>query len=225
MKQLIDGISKFRREVFPEHSTLFGDLVSAQNPHTLFITCADSRIVPNMITQTNPGDLFLCRTVGNLVPPYGESDHSVSSAIEYSVTALNVPNIVICGHSDCGAMKALLKPEALERLPQTRSWLRYAHSAREVVHGRDGLAPEGDGLSALVEQNVVTQLEHLKTHPCVAARLARGQLQLYGLVYKIHSGEVTAYDAVADSFVPVDGRLPSATPRTHLQVVTRKEVA
>jgi carbonic anhydrase len=224
MKQLIDGISKFRREVFPEHSTLFSDLVSAQHPDALFITCADSRIDPNMITQTKPGDLFICRTVGNLVPPYGESDHSVSSAIEYAVTALNVPNIIVCGHSDCGAMKALLKPESLEKLPQTRSWLRYGHSAREVVHGRDGLAPGTGELSALVEQNVITQLEHLKTHPCVAARLARGQLQLYGLVYKIHSGEVSAYDAVTGSFSPVDGRLPSATPHTYLQLLT-KEVA
>jgi len=224
MKQLIEGIKKFRTDVFPEHSGLFSKLASEQRPQALFITCADSRIVPDLITQTKPGDLFICRTVGNLVPPHGHGDGGVACAIEYAVTALNVSNVIICGHSDCGAMKALLHPEATDKLPQTRSWLRYGEAAREVVQGTGLATSDAEKLPALVEENVVAQLEHLKTHPSVAARLARGTLQLYGLVYSIHTGEITSYDSAAKRFVPVDGRLASATPKMRV-MTARKEVA
>ena len=223
MKQLIEGIKKFRSDVFPAHSGLFSKLASGQTPQALFITCADSRIVPDLITQTQPGDLFICRTVGNLVPPHGQGDGAVACAIEYAVTALNVPNVIICGHSDCGVMKGLLHPELTEKLPQTRSWLRYGEAAREVVRGTGLATSDVEQLSSLVEENVVKQLEHLKTHPSVAARLARGNLQLYGLVYSIHDGEITSYDSALERFVPVDGRLASATPRVRL--MARKEVA
>jgi carbonic anhydrase len=224
MKQLIEGINKFRNDVFPEHSGLFSKLASGQTPQALFITCADSRIVPDLITQTKPGDLFICRTVGNLVPPHGHGDGGVACAIEYAVTALNVSNVIICGHSDCGAMKALLHPEATERLPQTRAWLRYAEVAREVVRSTEFATSHAEQLSALVEENVLAQLEHLKTHPAVAARLARGSLQLYGLVYSIHSGEISSYDSAAQRFVAVDGRLASATPKVRV-MAAKKEVA
>jgi carbonic anhydrase len=223
MKQLIDGIKKFRTDVFPAYSGLFSKLASVQTPQALFITCADSRIVPDLITQTKPGDLFICRTVGNLIPPHGQGDGGVACAIEYAVTALNVSNVIVCGHSDCGAMKALLHPETTDTLPQTRSWLRYGESAREVVRGTGLATSDAEQLSSLVEENVVTQLEHLKTHPSVAARLARGNLQLYGLVYSIHTGEISSYDSVTERFVPVDGRLASATPKVRL--MARREVA
>lgn len=224
MKALIEGIKKFRTEVFPQHSGLFSKLGSAQTPQALFITCSDSRIVPHLITQTKPGDLFICRTVGNLIPPHGQGDGSVASAIEYAVAALNVSSVIVCGHSDCGAMKALLHPEATERLPQTRSWLRYGEAAREIVRGTGLATSDAEQLCALVEENVVTQLEHLKTHPCVAARLARGNLQLYGLVYSIDCGEITSYDFATERFVPADGRLASATPKVRV-MAARKEVA
>lgn len=223
MKQLIDGIKKFRSDVFPAQSGLFTKLATKQTPQALFITCADSRIVPDLITQTQPGDLFICRTVGNLIPPHGQNDGSVASAIEYAVTALNVANVIVCGHSDCGAMKALLHPENTEKLPQTRAWLRYGEAARESVRGAGLAISDEDQLASLVEENVITQLEHLKTHPAVAARLARGDLQLYGLVYRIHTGEISSYDYAADSFVPVDGWLASATPK--LRSVAKKQVA
>src|SRR5947209_18711807 len=116
MKQLFEGIKKFRTDVFPEHSGLFSKLASGQTPQALFITCAESRIVPDLITQTKPGDLFICRTVGNLIPPHDRGDGSVASAIEYAVTALNVSNVVVYGHSDCGAMKALPHPALAEHL-------------------------------------------------------------------------------------------------------------
>lgn len=223
MKQLIEGIKKFRSDVFPAQSGLFTKLATGQTPQALFITCADSRIVPDLITQTQPGDLFICRTVGNLVPPHGQSDGSVASAIEYAVSALNVSNVILCGHSDCGAMKALLHPQNTQNLPQTRSWLRYGEAARERVRGMGGPTSDGDQLATLVEENVITQLEHLKTHPAVAARLARGDLQLYGLVYCIHTGEISSYDFTSDRFIPVDTKLASATP--NLRLMSRKEVA
>src|SRR5881227_2772590 len=116
MRQLLEGIKTFRDRIYQKHSALFQQLSTGQNPQGLFITCADSRIVPDLITQSKPGDLFICRTVGNLVPPNGDESGGVSAAIEYAVEALNVPNIVVCGHSDCGAMKAVLQPEKVKDL-------------------------------------------------------------------------------------------------------------
>ena len=214
--QLTQGIQRFRREVFPKESSLFQELAEGQSPETLFITCADSRVVPTLVTQTKPGDLFISRTVGNIVPPYGDDRDGVASAVEYAVVALKVRGIVVCGHSDCGAMKGLLHPEKLESLPSTRAWLRHAQTVREKVLGA-GSAASGESetelLRALIEQNVVTQLEHLKTHPSVAKALARGELELYGLVYRIGSGDVVAYDAWTERFLPVEGDvLACATP-------------
>ena len=214
--QLTKGIQKFRREVFPGESNLFHQLAEAQSPNTLFITCADSRVVPSLLTQTKPGDLFISRTVGNIVPPYGEGRDGVASAVEYAVVALKVRSIVVCGHSDCGAMKALLHPDKLENLPSTRAWLEHAQTVREKVLGGDkatSAGSEAELLCALIEQNVVSQLEHLKTHPCVSDALNRGELELYGLVYRIGSGEVVAYDAWTERFLPVEGDvLACATP-------------
>jgi carbonic anhydrase len=225
MKQLLEGIQSFRQRVYPRHSALFQQLSNAQHPQALFITCADSRVVPDLITQSLPGDLFICRTIGNLVPPNGDESGGVSAAIEYALEALNVPNIILCGHSDCGAMKAVLHPEKLNDLPSTRAWLRHADAARHVVRHNYRAVPSDDLLPLLIEENVITQLDHLKTHPAVAARLAKGTVQLFGLVYKIHSGEITAYDATSERFIPVENALAHATPRARLRLATQKEVA
>ncbi len=135
--QLVDGFKRFRQDVFPEQEALFKKLASAQSPKAMFITCADSRIVPELITQSSPGDLFVTRNVGNVVPPYGQMNGGVSTAIEYAVVALGVKHIIICGHSDCGAMKAVLNPDPLEKMPTVKVWLRHAEVARTVVedHG------------------------------------------------------------------------------------------
>lgn len=206
MRRLMDGVRRFREQEFPERSALFEGLASGQDPHTLFITCADSRIVPELITQTEPGELFVCRNIGNIVPAYGEMMGGVSAVVEFACVGLEVSDIVVCGHSDCGAMKALLAPdsETNKRMPTVSSWLRNAHAARSVIAATQ---PNLDGdsmVQALVEQNVRLQLSHLRTHPSVAARLATGDLTLHGWVYGIGTGSISALDGEDGRLVPLD---------------------
>jgi len=203
MGRLLDGVRRFHAQAFPQRRQLFQRLARAQQPETLLITCADSRVVPELFTQTEPGELFLCRNVGNVVPAYGAALGGVSAVIEYAVVALEVKSIVICGHSDCGAMKALVRPESLAGMPTVGSWLRHAAAAHSVVRVR---YPDLDGdalVQALVEQNVLTQLDHLRTHPSVAARLAEGRLGVHGWTYEIGTGTVAMFDPAAGRFVPL----------------------
>ncbi len=214
IRRLIAGVRTFREQAFPQRKKLFGRLAAGQQPQILFIACADSRVVPELITQTNPGELFVCRNIGNVVPAYGEMLGGVSAVIEYACVALEVSDIVVCGHSDCGAMKALLNPgdPALQAMPTVASWLRNAEAARSVVAVTH---PELEGpaqLQALVEQNVRTQLSHLATHPSVAARLAGGQLTMHGWVYGIESGSITAMADGGGGFVPLEATAFAAGP-------------
>jgi carbonic anhydrase len=205
VERLFDGVREFRDNVFPERREQFEELAKGQNPRILFITCADSRVVPEMITQTEPGDLFVCRNIGNIVPAYGEMMGGVSAVVEYAVVALGVSDIVVCGHSHCGAMAGLLRdPGKLDAMPTVRSWLRNAHAARSVV---EVLHPELEGddkIQALVEQNVVTQLQHLGTHPAVAAGVASGKLELHGWVYDIETGSIALHDVTRGKMVPFE---------------------
>jgi carbonic anhydrase len=219
MQRLLDGIARFRTKVFPHRRHLFQRLANKQQPRAMFITCADSRVVPELITQTEPGDLFICRNVGNIVPPYGQVHGGVSAAIEYAVVALGVRNIIVCGHSDCGAMKGMLHADTIDNMPTVRAWLRHAEVARQVVVEN---YPDLDGkpaLQALTKENILAQLNHLRTHPSVAARLASGQLQLHGWVYRIETSEIAAFDAERGRFEPLDGtRLPAGGPRRRLRL-------
>lgn len=214
LKRIVDGFQHFRREVFPEQQALFKKLANSQRPRAMFITCADSRIVPELITQSSPGDLFVTRNVGNVVPPYGQMNGGVSTAIEYVVLALGVHHIIVCGHSDCGAMRAVLDPQTLERMPTVKAWLRHAEVARTVVADNCDCGASHDTLGVLTEENVVAQLDHLRTHPSVASRLASGQLFIHGWVYDIESAQIRAYDAKQGRFLPLDGEhpVPMATP-------------
>jgi carbonic anhydrase len=192
LKELKAGIRKFRTEIYPENQATYVKAVSApQTPHALFITCADSRIDPELITQSGPGDIFVTRNVGNLVPAYGEMMGGVSAVIEYAVSALKVQHVVICGHSDCGAMKGLLHPESLEKLPTVKSWLKNAHAALSVADSlRETDEKPNDLLKRLTEENVLLQMQHLRTHPSVAGAMAREELTISGWVYDIGKGEV-----------------------------------
>jgi carbonic anhydrase len=162
-----------------------------QRPHALIVACADSRIDPELITQSMPGDVFVTRNIGNLVPAYGEMLGGVSAVIEYAVTALKVQHVVVCGHSDCGAMKGLLSPEAVENMPTVKSWLTNAKAALSVANS---LAKPDEKPSVLMqrltEENVLLQLQHLRTHPSVAGAMAREELTISGWVYDIGKGEV-----------------------------------
>jgi carbonic anhydrase len=192
LAELKAGIRRFRTEVYPEQEEIYRKAASEpQRPHALFVTCADSRIDPDLITQSGPGDLFVTRNIGNLVPAYGEMLGGVSAVIEYAVTALKVQHVVVCGHTDCGAMKGLLHPEAVEKMPTVQRWLRNADAALSVANS---LAEHDEKPSKLMrrltEENVLLQLQHLRTHPSVAGAMARKELTVSGWVYDIGSGEV-----------------------------------
>jgi carbonic anhydrase len=195
VEKFLSGISRFRKYVYPKHQDLFEKLATGQRPEALLITCADSRVDPSLLIQTKPGDLFICRVIGNIVPPYPDAIGGVSATIEYAAGVLQVPEIIVCGHTDCGVMRGALNPEALEGYPNVTAWLRYAQ-----VEERD-LEPSAESLLALTERNVVAQLRNLRSHPTVAARLDEGNLVLHGWVYHIGPGTVTAYDESSRKFL------------------------
>ncbi|NWA83160.1 MULTISPECIES: carbonic anhydrase [Pseudomonas] len=215
LKHIVDGFLHFHHDVFPQQEELFKKLATAQSPRAMFITCADSRIVPELITQSSPGDLFVTRNVGNVVPPYGQMNGGVSTAIEYAVLALGVQHIIVCGHSDCGAMRAVLNPQSLEKMPTVRAWLRHAEVAKSMVEDNCDCANEHESMKVLTEENVIAQLQHLRTHPSVASRMANGQLFIHGWIYNIETSEIRAYDADQAAFRSLsgDGPIPCATPK------------
>ncbi len=207
LKQLKEGVRNFQSITYPANAEAYRRAaVEQQKPHTLMITCADSRIDIETVTHSEPGELFITRNVGNIVPAYGEMLGGVSAVIEYAVSALKVRHVVVCGHSDCGAMKALQHPEMLDALPTVKSWLRNAHAAEVVARtmATDHQLPS-EVLNLLTERNVLLQLQHLKTHPSVAGAMARGELTVSGWVYDIGGGHVRiAEDNGSSVFVPVD---------------------
>jgi carbonic anhydrase len=203
-KRLIAGVRRFQRDVYPERKQAYQQLArEGQEPHALFITCADSRIEPELITQSGPGEIFVSRNVGNLVPTYGEMTGGVSAIIEYAVAALEVSHVVVCGHTDCGAMIGLLNPEKVARLPIVATWLRNGEAALSIVRSRNTAKDERGALEELIEENVLLQLHHLRTHPSVAGRLAQGSLALSGWVYDIANGTVRIHDEEQRKFLPV----------------------
>ena len=200
MDHVISGVAKFQRDVYPEKKETFKKLVTGQNPEVLFITCADSRIDPNLVTQTDPGELFICRNAGNIVPPHSNQTGGMTASIEFAVAALGVSHIVVCGHTDCGAMKGALNPEKLDSLPHVKEWLGHCRCATEVVKEKHGGELNADSLAEVTKENVLQQMQHLKTHPAVAAKLATKAVQLHGWVYDIETGMVHCYDPETDSF-------------------------
>jgi carbonic anhydrase len=205
--RMVRAARRFRDRVFPAHGRDFARLAATgQNPVALFITCADSRVSPEMITDAAPGDLFVCRNIGNLVPAYGEMLGGVSAVVEFAVSALHVPHIIVCGHSDCGAMKALCDPRKhdLDGMPTVKSWLHNAEAAESVVRAIAGDLPEAEMVAAMVQQNVALQLRHLRTHPAVAAALASRRIRLHGWIFDIGAGQVEALDEATGKPMPLD---------------------
>lgn len=204
MEKLVSGIAKFQKNLFKEKQQLFSKLAKGQNPEVLFITCSDSRIDPNLITQTQPGDLFIARNAGNLVPPHIQQiTTDMDASIEFAVRVLGVRHIVICGHTDCGAMKGAMNPDSVKHLPHVSSWLSHCSAAAAVVQARNKEVSH-EQLLELTEENVILQLKHLETHPSVAAGLATKSLLLHGWVYDIELGEVYCYEKSSGGFVPVN---------------------
>ena len=207
MQRLIDGLHQFQSSIFSSQRELFRRLERGQRPEALFITCSDSRINPNLVTQTDPGDLFILRNAGNIVPPAHEPPGAAAATIEYAVAALEIKDIILCGHSHCGAMDGLLHPETLEKLPAMTAWLSHAEATRRIVRENYGHLEGQALLMATASENVLVQLEHLRTHPTVASALDRGALNLHGWVYKFETGEVFAYDPAEGQFLSLAAQL------------------
>jgi carbonic anhydrase len=203
MQRLIQGIHQFQQDGFGQLQTLFEELVHGQNPETLFITCSDSRIDPNLLTRSGPGDLFILRNAGNIVPPHGAVKGGEAATIEFAVAALGVKDIIICGHSHCGAMKGLLEPDNVKELPAVAEWLSHAEATRRIMRENYSNLEGKALLTATIEENVLVQLENLRTLPSVGVRMKRGELRLHGWVYKIETGEVFAFDVQSGQFVPI----------------------
>ncbi len=201
MKKLIEGLRKFQTGYFESHRELFEELSHGQHPRILFITCSDSRIDPNLITQVEVGQLFVIRNAGNIVPPYGAANGGEGAALEYAIEGLNIQEIIVCGHSHCGAMKGLLKVSELEeKMPLVHQWLKHAEPTRRLVK-ENYKDIEGEELLDITSaENVLAQLSNLQTYPSVRSRLHQGRLAIHGWLYEIETGTVVAYDPLTHQF-------------------------
>lgn len=205
MEKLIEGHKRFLAEVFPAKKSHFHLLAEGQSPEWLFITCADSRVLPDLILGTEPGDLFISRSIGNVVPVNSQDVDGVTATIEYAVDVLKVRHVIVCGHSDCGAMKAALDHKSLENLPKARRWLDHVGAAfthKQPLNPADGDSAE---LAALIRGNVVAQIKNLLAQPSVKRGVAEGRLTVHGWYYDILTGRIEEFDAQRKRFVPLVG--------------------
>jgi carbonic anhydrase len=203
MERLIEGYEHFKTEVFPRRRAEFHLLAEGQQPQWLFITCSDSRVVPDLILGTRPGDLFIARNVGNVVPITSQDVDGVAATIEYAVEVMKVKQAILCGHSDCGALKAALDHTGMEKMPKASRWLHHVEAAfshRQPVNPADG--PQAE-LAALIRGNVVAQLLNLKAQPSVLRALMEGRLTVHGWYYDILRGQIEQYDEELQRFLPL----------------------
>jgi carbonic anhydrase len=219
--RIIQGVLNFQKRVFGSKQQQFEDLAKGQKPLALFITCSDSRVMPDLLAQTEPGELFILRNAGNLVPPHGAGSGAEAATVEYAVAQLKVRDVIVCGHSRCGAMHGLLEPAGLAKLPSVAAWVEYAKAILPEVQAA-GEVTEDRKLELAVERNVLLQMEHLKTHPAVKEAMEARTVRLHGWVYHFEVGKVDVYDPLAGKFIPVEQRMSEswkaarqdASPRT-----------
>ena len=210
MEKLLRGIVHFQNEIYPRNKELYRQLATRQSPDTLYIGCSDSRVVPDQLLQTQPGDLFIIRNAGNIVPPWGDVVGGVSATVEYAVGVLGVKQVVICGHSDCGAMKAAMHPEKVESFRAVKSWLHHAERAVPVARAAHPDLSEVELLEFVIQENVHAQIDNLLTHPSVAARVRAGTLKVHGMVFDIAHGTVRVFDRRTGEFRTADDLLEEA---------------
>jgi carbonic anhydrase len=215
LQRLKEGVRRFQTEVYPQQAEVFAQAASVpQRPHTLFIACGDSRVDPIAITSSGTGEVFVTRNIGNMVPAYGDMLGGVSAVIEFAVTSLNVRHIVICGHTHCGAMHALLEPESVADMPTVKNWIENAHAALVAVETLQerttAITTDERMIDVLTEQNVLLQMQHLKTHPSVARAMAKGELTISGWIYCIGTGEVCVAEDGQRTFTPIGVALPTS---------------
>lgn len=197
MEKLFSGLWEYQSIVHSKRADAFRELAKGQSPHTFMITCSDSRIDPNLVTQSQPGEIFLLRNAGNIVPAYGSGLHGETATIEFAVLGLQVRNIVICGHRHCGAMAGLAGKVNLESLPAMRRWLEHARAAETCLKGQ----PPQANCRDYIEENVLVQVQNLKTHPAVYAGVRAQELNIFGWNYDFESGDVSMYHTKENKFI------------------------
>ena len=206
MSRLITGVQRFMDRHYPKHKETFEKLADSQTPHTLFIGCSDSMVVPNLLTDAGPGELFVVRNIANIVPPFHQAETypTTVAAIHYALEVLKVGTIVVCGHSDCGGCKALIaERDPKELSPQIGQWLALADSVKETINATTLTDPKERAMMA-AQHNVVLQLTHLKSYPQVEAKLKSGDLEVLGWYYQIDTGKVYQFDPTGGWFTPLD---------------------
>jgi carbonic anhydrase len=208
MQRLVHGIQRFQNHVVQANQDFFERLAKGQNPMAMFITCSDSRINPNQLTQTDPGELFVLRNVGNIIPPAGTSNNGEAAAVEFAVEGLGIRDIIVCGHTHCGAMKGLLDMPSIKTMQHVRKWLRHAEATQQIVEENYKHLTGEARLTVATEENVLVQLRHLQAMPPVAAAMGRGELNVYGWMYKIDTGEVFQYDWEERQFLSLSAVAP-----------------
>ena len=200
MEKIVNGYLQFKESGFEERKDLFEKLSNSQSPEVLFITCSDSRIDPNLITQTEPGDLFVIRNAGNIVPPHTRESDGIAASIEFAVVALGVKHIVVCGHSNCGAMKGALNTSGLTALPKVKGWLNYCSEAVTIVQSRErNLA--SDELDSVTQENVLLQIRRLEQYPEISKRMTTGSIEIHGWVYEIGEGTIKCFNQEKQGFI------------------------
>jgi carbonic anhydrase len=213
MKKLIQGLREFKTNYVSTHRELLENLAHGQHPRVLFITCSDSRIEPNLVTQTDLGDLFVIRNAGNIIPPYGAANGGEGASIEYAVHALGINQIVVCGHSHCGAMKGLLHLNKLqEEMPLVYDWLKHAEATRRLIKENYSHYSDEELLEITIAENVLIQIDNLKTYPVIHSKIHQHKLQIYAWVYHIETGEVLAYDPETHAYIPPQSQIMDSAP-------------
>jgi len=222
MQRLIEGYARFRAKVYPQQAKLFEKLAKGQQPQALFICCSDSRLMPELVMQCDPGDLFPCRNAGNLIPPATETGSGVAATVEYAIRVLKVADVIVCGHSDCGAMKGILQSEDLEALPVVRSWLEHAGLSKWLTRTlkKETSMSFEERLRAITEINVIAQMQNLKTHPAVDEALKKGTVNVHAWMYEIGSGDIRRFDPELGTFCPLlaDGAAAPAETEQELKI-------
>ena len=208
MDKLIQGIRHFQETVYEKKKTLYKELAKGQKPKVLFISCSDSRVVPHLFTQTEPGDMFMVQNAGNIVPQHGSANGGVGASIEYAVAVLNVEHIVVCGHSNCGAMNAIASNQNLDALPSVKHWISFAEATRAIVQTQDKGLSDDARLELCIEQNIPVQLDHLRTLPSVAAKLVQNKVTLHGWVYHIETGRIDVWNPENKAFQAFNDAYP-----------------
>ncbi len=204
MKKLIQGIVDFRKSLTDERRALFAKLALGQKPDALFIACSDSRVAPNVFASTDPGDLFVLRNMGNLVPPSTSEEASVQAVLEFSVLSLQVSNIIVCGHSECGAMIALTEGINTITYPHMHSWLKIGETSLQKMNEGFSLDTNLSKHNQLSQINVLQQLEHISQYPFINERLSRGDIQIHGWWFDIGKADVYCYEPTLGKFVIIE---------------------